>query len=71
MLLQEYGLLRSPRQVLETLPAGCVIFTKENAFGCESLVKGREEVRRLLPGMVCDAAGIDDIMRFYSGRDEQ
>ena len=71
VLLQEYGLLRSPRQVLETLPAGCVIFTKENAFGCESLVKGREEVRRLLPGMVCDAAGIDDIMRFYSGRDEQ
>ncbi len=70
-LLQEYGLLRCGRGDLEKLPAGCVIYTKENAFGCESLVKGRDTVQRLLPGAVCDAAGVDDIMRFYSGRDAQ
>ena len=28
-------------------------------------------VQELLPDAVCDAAGLDDIMRFYSGRDTQ
>ncbi len=70
-LMQEYGLLRCGRAALEKLPAGCVIYTKENAFGCESLVKDRAEVQRLLPEAVCDPATIDDIMRYYSGRDAQ
>lgn len=70
-LLQEYGLLRCARQDLETLPPDCVVFVREGAFGCEALVKQRETVRRLLPGAVCDPAGIDDIMRYYSGRDTQ
>lgn len=70
-LLQEYGLLRCSRAQLEKLPAGCVVYTKENTFGCESLVKDRPTVQRLLPGAVCDPASIDDIMRFYSGRDAQ
>lgn len=70
-LLQEYGLLRCARQDLETLPPDCVVFVREGAFGCEALVKQRETVRRLLPGAVCDPAGIDDIMRYYNGRDAQ
>lgn len=70
-LLQEYGLLRCGRADLNKLPDGCVVHTKENAFGCESLVKGRQTVQRLLPGSVCDPASIDDIMRYYSGRDAQ
>lgn len=70
-LMQEYGLLRCNRSDLEKLPADCVIYTRENAFGCESLVKDRTAVQRLLPGAVCDSACIDDIMRFYSGRDTQ
>jgi len=28
-------------------------------------------VQKLLPEAVCDAARLDDIMRFYSGRDAQ
>lgn len=71
ILLQEYGLLRCSRAMLDQLPAGIVVHTVENAFGCESLVKERETVRRLLPDAICDPAAIDDIMRFYSGRDEQ
>ena len=70
-LLQEYGLLRCARHDLETLPPDCVVFMREGAFGCEALVKQRATVRRLLPGAVCDPAGIDDIMRYYSGRDTQ
>lgn len=70
-LLQEYGLLRCSEADLHRLPEGTAVFTRRGAFGCETLVKGREAVLHLLPGAVCDPAGIDDIMRFYSGRDGQ
>ena len=70
-LLQEYGLLRCGEADLRHLPEGMAVHTRRSAFGCETLVKGRTEVLRLLPGAVCDPAGIDDIMRFYSGRDGQ
>lgn len=70
-LMQEYGLLRCSEADLHRLPDGMAVFTRRSTFGCETLVKGREAVLRLLPGTVCDPAGIDDIMRFYSGRDGQ
>ena len=70
-LLEEYGLLRCARADLDKLPAGCAVFTRQGAFGCETLVKGRGAVQAALPGAVCDPATIDDIMRFYSGRDRQ
>ena len=70
-LLSEYGILRCGSDDLAKLPGGCIVHTRHTAFGCETLVKGREEVLRLLPGAVCDPAGIDDIMRFTSGRDKQ
>ena len=70
-LLQEYGVLHCGESSLPSLPADLVIFTKHGAFGCETLVKDRAAVRELLPDAVCDAAGLDDIMRFYSGRDAQ
>lgn len=71
ILMQEYGLLRCGEADLHRLPEGLAVYTRRGAFGCETLVKGRAEVLRLLPGAVCDPAGIDDIMRFYSGRDAQ
>lgn len=70
-LLQSYGVLHCGESALTSLPSDLVIFTKRGAFGCESLVKNRAAVRELLPDAVCDAAGLDDIMRFYSGRDAQ
>lgn len=70
-LLAEYGLLRCAQADLAKLPDGAAIHTERRAFGCETLVRGREAVRAALPGAVCDPAGIDDIMRFYSGRDTQ
>ena len=57
--MQEYGLLRCGRAALEKLPSGCVIFTRQNAFGCESLIRDRLTVQRLLPEAVIDPAGID------------
>lgn len=70
-LLEEYGLLRCARADLARLPEGRVVFTRQGSFGCESLVKGRDVVRTALPDAVCDPASIDDIMRFYTGRDKQ
>ena len=70
-LLAEYGLLRCAQADLAKLPDGAAIHTERRAFGCETLVRGREAVCAALPGAVCDPAGIDDIMRFYSGRDTQ
>ena len=35
------------------------------------LVKDRTAAHTALPDAVCDSASIDDIMRFYSGRDAQ
>lgn len=71
VLLAEYGILRCSRSHLDILPADCRISTRQTEFGCETLVKDRAKVARLLPGAVLDPAGIDDIMRFYSGRDTQ
>ena len=68
-LLAEYGILRCGAADLDTLPRDCIIHTRRTGFGCETLVRGRAQVHRLLPEAVCDPAGIDDIMRFTSGRD--
>lgn len=70
-LLQEYRLIRCSAADLDKIPAECRIFTRRTGFGCETLVKGWEDVRHALPDAVSDPAGIDDIMRFTSGRDAQ
>ena len=70
-LLQEYGLLRCAETDLARLPEGCAVYTRRGAFGCETLVKDRTAAHTALPNAVCDSASIDDIMRFYSGRDAQ
>lgn len=71
VLLAKYGILRCGTGELAKVPQERIIHTRRSAFGCETLVKGRDEVRALLPAAVCDPAGIDDIMRFYTGRDSQ
>ena len=70
-LLQQYGLLRCAQGDLARLPAGCAVYTVQGAYGCETLVNDRAAACAALPDAVCDPAGIDDIMRFTSGRDHQ
>lgn len=70
-LLQEYGLLRCAEADLARLPEGCAVYTRRGTFGCETLVKDRAAAHAALPDAICDGADIDDIMRFYSGRDAQ
>lgn len=71
VLLAEYGLLRCGEADLQRVPAQRIIHTRRSSLGCETLVKGREQVCALLPRAVCDPAGIDAIMRFYAGRDAE
>ena len=65
-LMEEYGILRCSQQDLDRLPPEWIAATYRTAAGCESLVHPRVSVLRALPGVVCDAASIDDIMRLTS-----
>ena len=65
-LMEEYGILRCSQQDLDRLPPEWIATTCRTAAGCESLVHPRVSVLRTLPGVVCDAASIDDIMRLTS-----
>ena len=65
-LMEEYGILRCSQQDLDRLPPEWIAATCRTAAGCESLVHPRVSVLRALPGAVCDAASIDDIMRLTS-----
>ena len=65
-LMEEYGILRCSQQDLDRLPPEWIAATCRTAAGCESLVHPRISVLRALPGVVCDAASIDDIMRLTS-----
>ena len=64
-LMEEYGILRCSQQDLDRLPPEWIAPCR-TAAGCESLVHPRSSVLRALPGVVCDAASIDDIMRLTS-----
>ena len=46
-LLQSYGVLHCGEDVLTSLPAGLVVFTRRGAYGCESLVRERRTVQEL------------------------
>ena len=70
-LMQEYGILRCSEDQLRSLPKDWVVASHRGGCGWESLIHPRARVLHALPGAVCDPANIDDIMRFYCGRDHQ
>ena len=70
-LMQEYGILRCSEDQLRSLPKDWVVASHRGGCGWESLIHPRARVLHALPGAVCDPANIDDIMRFYCGREHQ
>lgn len=70
-LMEDMAVVRCAAARLDGLPDELVIARKNGAFGASALVRRPEEVRRLLPDAVMDPASIDDMMRFYAGRDAQ
>ncbi len=71
VLHERYGILRCPPAQLAALDPGVIVHTRQGAYSSETLVCDRAAARAALPGAVCDVASIDEIMRFYSGRDAQ
>ena len=70
-LMEDMAVVRCSSDRLDALPAEMVIARKGGTFGASALVRRPEQVRRLLPDAVVDAASIDDMMRFYAGRDAE
>lgn len=70
-LHERYGVLRCPPAQLAALDPGIIVHTRQGAYSAETLVSDRAAAAKALPEAVCDTASIDEIMRFYSGRDAQ
>ena len=70
-LLEQYGLLRCSHEDVQRLPGELLVHLRQGAYSCEALVSDRAAVIRCLPNAVCDPASIEDIMRFYAGRDAE
>ncbi len=70
-LLQEYGLLRCAETDLARLPEGLCRLHPTRGVRLRNAGQDRTAAHTALPDAVCDSASIDDIMRFYSGRDAQ
>ena len=66
-LLQEYGVLHCGEDVLTSLPAGLVVFTRRGAYGCESLVRERRTVQELLPEASATRQGSMILCGFTAG----
>lgn len=70
-LQEEMAVARCSAAQLDALPEELVIARRRGFFGDAALVREPERVRALLPGAVVEPVGLDEMMRFYSGRDEK
>lgn len=68
-LLESYALIQCSAQDLARLPAEWIVYSREHAFGRETLVCNPEQVHQQLPNAVFGKADIDTIMQFFTGRD--
>ena len=64
--LAEYTINHLKEQILSD-----IYRRRPDAIGISCYIWNFRMVQELLPEAVCDAARLDDIMRFYSGRDAQ
>lgn len=70
-LLQEYGLLRCAETDLACRPRAVPSTPDAGRSAAKRWSRTAPPAHTALPDAVCDSASIDDIMRFYSGRDAQ
>lgn len=70
-LMEDMAVVRCAMQRIDELPPELVIAKRGGAFGASALVRQPERVRALMPDAVMDAASIDDMMRYYAGRDAE
>ncbi len=65
-IMDHYKILKCGRGNLPDAYRSQVLFKKENQFGCEYLIKNRQQVSTMENIPVVDPASLDDIMLFYA-----
>lgn len=63
-LLEHYGLVHCTKEQAETLPESLVLGRRINQFGCDVMVKDRQEVSRRFRELSVDPANIEEIMLY-------
>ncbi|HBN82892.1 MAG TPA: sodium ABC transporter ATP-binding protein, partial [Clostridiales bacterium] len=70
-LLENYGLLKGPKSLMDSIDKKDIVGVKENQYGLETLVRNKNKVMRLFNGKaVMEKPTLDDIMVYYTRRNE-
>jgi ABC-2 type transport system ATP-binding protein len=68
-IVERYGLVRGPRELLEGDAAKCFVGVRENQFGFEALTEDRREARRRFGDrVVIERPTLEDIMLYFTRR---
>jgi len=66
-ILENYGLVKGPKELINSDVRKHFIGIKEKQFGFEALTDNRQQVRRILgDGAIIDKPSLDDIMLYYA-----
>lgn len=70
-ILDNYGLVKGPKSLIESNDTKNFIGTREGQFGFEALVQNKEEFRRLCSEkVVIEKPSLEDIMVYYTRRNK-
>ncbi|WP_058485024.1 ABC transporter ATP-binding protein [Defluviitalea phaphyphila] len=65
-ILDNHGLVKGPKEILNSDVRKYFIGIKENQFGFEGLIENRQEIKRILKDrVIIDKPSLDDIMFYY------
>lgn len=70
-ILEEYGVLKCKKQDFPLIDKTDYIGWRENAFGCEVMVKNRRDAQKKYKNMVIDSVDLESIMVFYERGNEK
>ena len=64
-ILEKHGILRCKKDELRTISESLIVSADISSLGAEVLVNDRKAAEKLYPGMMIEAAGLDEIMIYY------
>jgi ABC-2 type transport system ATP-binding protein len=66
-ILDKYGLVKGPKEILNADVRKCFIGMKETQFGFEGLAENRQQIKGMLKDkVIIDKPSLDDIMLYYA-----
>jgi ABC-2 type transport system ATP-binding protein len=66
-ILDKYGLVKGPKEILNADVRKCFIGMKETQFGFEGLAENRKQIKMMLKDkVIIDKPSLDDIMLYYA-----